>query len=67
MRKMVPLSICMPSLPLYKEEIDFKQQEGGEALLQKMVGINGFGMIIFPDRPNVCLEEAEKDETEKES
>ena len=49
-------------LPLYKEEIDFKQQEGGEALLQKMVGINGFGMIIFPDRPNVCLEEDTKTE-----
>lgn len=54
-------------LPLYKEEIDFKQQEGGKALLQKMVGINGFGMIIFPDRPNVCLEEGETDENEKES
>lgn len=54
-------------LPLYKEEIDFKQQEGGEALLQKMVGINGFGMIIFPDRPNVCLEEGETKENEKES
>ncbi len=43
-------------LPLYKEEIDFKQKEGGEALLQKMAEINGFGMILFPDRPNVCAE-----------
>lgn len=48
-------------LPLYKEEMIFKQKEGGEALLQKMAGINGFGMILFPDRPNVCLSEQEKE------
>ncbi len=48
-------------LPLYKEEMIFKQKEGGEALLQKMAGINGFGMILFPDRPNVCLPEQEKE------
>ena len=42
---------------LYKEEIDFKQKEGGEALLQKMADINGFGIILFPDRPNVCKED----------
>ena len=30
------------------------------------VGINGFGMIIFPDRPNVCLEEESTENTETE-
>ena len=49
-------------LPLYREEIDFQQKEGSEALLKKMAGINGFGMIVFPDRPNVCLEEKEEPE-----
>ena len=48
-------------MPLYKEEIDFQQKEGSEALLQKMAGINGFGMIIFPDRPNVCVKQEEEE------
>ncbi|MBM6828903.1 suppressor of fused domain protein [Anaerotignum lactatifermentans] len=44
-------------LPLYREEIAFQQEAGSEAMLQKMGDINGFGMIVFPDRPNVCAEE----------
>lgn len=48
-------------LPLYQEEIAFQQKEGTEALLQKLSGINGFGMIFFPDRPNVCMDKAEGD------
>lgn len=44
-------------LPLYREEIAYQQEAGSEAMLQKMADINGFGMIIFPDRPNVCAEE----------
>lgn len=40
-------------IPLYKEEIDLKQNEGTEALVTKLSELTGFGMIIFPDRPNV--------------
>ncbi|WMI82054.1 suppressor of fused domain protein [Anaerotignum sp. MB30-C6] len=40
-------------IPLYKEEIEGKQKEGTEGLLTKLSSLNGFGMIIFPDRPNV--------------
>ena len=44
-------------IPLYKEEIEEKQKEGMEAFITKLSTINGFGMIIFPDRPNVSLNE----------
>lgn len=40
-------------IPLYKEEIQGKQAEGTEALITKLSTLNGFGMIIFPDRPSV--------------
>lgn len=41
-------------MPLYKEEMDYKMEAGTEALMQKLAALNGFGMIVFPDRPNVC-------------
>ncbi len=40
-------------IPLFKEEIEGKQKEGTEALITKLSSLNGFGMIIFPDRPCV--------------
>lgn len=40
-------------IPLYKDEIQGKQEEGTEALITKLSAVNGFGMIVFPDRPNV--------------
>ncbi|NCC15494.1 MAG: suppressor of fused domain protein [Clostridia bacterium] len=40
-------------IPLYKEEIEGKQKDGTEALMTKLSALNGFGMIVFPDRPNV--------------
>ena len=49
-----------PILPLYKEEMDYKMKYGTEALLQKLSKLNGYGMIVFPDRPNVCADD-EKD------
>ncbi|KXL52458.1 suppressor of fused protein (SUFU) [Anaerotignum neopropionicum] len=42
-----------PLIPLYKEEIEGKQEEGTEALITRLSTLNGFGMIVFPDRPNV--------------
>ncbi len=41
-------------LPLYREEMEYKLQMGAEALLQKLSTLNGGGLVIFPDRPNVC-------------
>ncbi len=41
-------------IPLYKEEIEAKRDEGTEAFMTKLSTINGYGMIVFPDRPNVC-------------
>lgn len=44
-------------IPLYKEEIQTKQKEGVETLFSKLSALKGFGMIVFPDRPNVGLVE----------
>ena len=44
-------------MPLYKEEMEYQKTAGTEALMQKLAGLNGFGMIVFPDRPNVCEKE----------
>ena len=41
-------------IPLYKEEVEYQKTAGTEALMQKLAALNGFGMIVFPDRPNVC-------------
>lgn len=41
-------------IPLYKEEMEYQKTAGTEALMQKLAALNGFGMIVFPDRPNVC-------------
>lgn len=40
--------------PLYKEEMLYKEKEGIEALFGKLNQVNGYGMIVFPDRPNVA-------------
>ena len=47
-------------IPLYKEEMEYQKTAGTEALMQKLSALNGYGMIVFPDRPNVCTEEEEK-------
>ena len=44
-------------IPLYKEEMEYQKAAGTEALMQKLSVLNGYGMIVFPDRPNVCAEE----------
>ena len=44
-------------VPLYQEEILKERAEGLEALLGSLSAINGFGMTIFPDRPNVGMTE----------
>ena len=44
-------------MPLYQEEMEYQKTAGTEALLQKLAALKGFGMIVFPDRPNVCKEE----------
>ena len=44
-------------IPLYKEEMEYQKTAGTEALMQKLSVLNGYGMIVFPDRPNVCAEE----------
>lgn len=38
-------------VPLYQEELEFKQAHGAEALLDLL---HGDGFLIQPDRPNVC-------------
>lgn len=43
-------------IPLYKEEIEAKRDAGTEAFIAKLSTITGFGMIVFPDRPNVALQ-----------
>ena len=50
----IPLINMYTVMPLYKEEMDYKMEAGTEALMQKLAALNGFGMIVFPDRPNVC-------------
>lgn len=46
---------CM--IPLYREEMEYERTAGTEALLQRLSALNGYGMIVFPDRPNVCMAE----------
>ena len=41
-------------LPLYQEEMEFQKTAGTEALMERLSQLKGYGMIIFPDRPNVC-------------
>ena len=41
-------------IPLYKEEMQWKQEKGITSLLEKLSELTGYGMVIFPDRPNVC-------------
>lgn len=41
-------------MPLYREEMEYQKAAGTEALMQKLAALKGFGMIVFPDRPNVC-------------
>lgn len=53
-------------IPLYKEEMKYKLENGTEALLEKLFLLNGMGMIVFPDRPNVCIEEKQEDDTAAE-
>lgn len=51
-------------IPLYKEEMEGQQKEGTEVLLQQLSALNGFGMIVFPDRPNTFLEQTADTEEE---
>lgn len=46
-------------MPLYREEMAYRQTAGAEALLARLAALKGYGMIVFPDRPNVCAEEKE--------
>lgn len=43
-------------IPLYREEMEYQQRAGAEALLERLSTLNGYGMVVFPDRPNVCEE-----------
>lgn len=47
-------------MPLYREEMEYQKTAGTEALMQKLAALKGFGMIVFPDRPNVCTPEKPK-------
>lgn len=40
-------------LPLYQEEMEFAQKESAIKLMERLMGLMGSGMILFPDRPNV--------------
>ena len=51
-------------MPLYREEMEYKLEAGTEALLEKLFKLNGFGMVVFPDRPNVCIDAEETENTE---
>ena len=31
---------------------------------EKLFKLNGFGMVVFPDRPNVCIDAEETENTE---
>ena len=53
----LPYAIFDPEKYLSDEEMEYQKNAGTEALMQKLAALNGFGMIVFPDRPNVCAEE----------
>lgn len=40
-------------IPLYKSEMEFAQTEGIPKLMEKLAELKGYGMILFPDRPDV--------------
>ncbi len=44
--------------------MEYKLEAGTEALLEKLFKLNGFGMVVFPDRPNVCIDAEETENTE---
>ena len=43
-------------IPLYRDEMDYKQAHGAEALLNRMEGVS---FVVFPDRPDALDREGE--------
>lgn len=41
-------------IPLYKEEMDYKLENGMDALFEKLSEVEGQGYLIQPSRKNAC-------------
>ncbi len=42
-------------IPLYKEEMEFAKNAGIPKLMEELAKLKGYGMILFPDRPNTAI------------